>query len=42
MVKQGDWANKKSYWAAEGHKKRIKIAREDEPAIAGDKIARGK
>ena len=41
MVKQGQWANKKSHWAAEGHKKRIKIAREDEPATAGDKVARG-
>ena len=40
MVKQGHWANKKSHWAAEGHKKGIKIAREDEPATVGKKIAR--
>ena len=41
MVKQGHWATKKSHWAAEGHKKKIKIAREYEPATVGSKIARG-
>ena len=35
MVKQGHWASKKSHWAAEGHKKKIKIARGDEPATVG-------